>query len=154
MQVGGGLPPNASRCLRNLTKWNASPSTLRQKNNRGNGLGGCMTKECAQERAEQSTERRSSARVATVFRPVIIDTEHLSSFCLVRNLSPFGLMGKVYTTLLHGAAISVRFHPALSVEGSVAWSKDGDVGVMFDQPIDVDGVLSVSDGLRPRQSTA
>ena len=101
-----------------------------------------MTKECAQERAEQSTERRSSGRVATVFRPVLIDTEQLTSFCLVRNLSPFGLMGRVYTTLPHGTAISVRFHPALTAEGSVAWSKDGQLGIRFDQPIDVDGVLS------------
>lgn len=101
-----------------------------------------MDNKNGQERPEHRGERRSSSRVATVFRPVLIETGQLASFCLVRNLSPLGLMAKVYNHLPHGATISVRFNANLTVEGVVVWSSKGHAGVRFNQPIDVDNVLS------------
>jgi hypothetical protein len=54
-------------------------------------------------------ERRSEARGATVFRPVLIETEDFAGFCLVRNLSSRGLRGKVYTTFAPRQPITVQF---------------------------------------------
>ncbi len=87
-------------------------------------------------------ERRSEERGATVFRPVLIETEDFAGFCLVRNLSPRGLRGKVYTTFAPPQPITVQFTCAELVRGTLVWCKDGHVGVSFAQPIDVPRVLA------------
>ncbi len=92
--------------------------------------------------AEVSDERRSEARSATVFRPVLIETDQFAGFCLVRNLSALGLMGRVYTSFAEGMEIAVEFHPDKSVRGTIMWSRDGEIGVQFCEAIDVDQVLS------------
>ena len=87
-------------------------------------------------------DQRSEERTATVFRPVIIETDEFAGFCLVRNLSPNGMRGRVYTSFAEGLVISVRFSPEILVQGTLIWCKDEHVGVHFDEPIDVAHVLS------------
>jgi hypothetical protein len=86
-------------------------------------------------------ERRADGRAATVFRPVLIETEEFAGFCLVRNLSQNGLMGVVYTQFAAGLPVSVQFNQDLIVPSTVIWSEHGRVGVQFDAPIEVPAVL-------------
>jgi len=87
-------------------------------------------------------ERRADERTATVFRPVLIETEEFAGFCLVRNLSPDGMMGKVYTHFAKDTPVTIQFNPDLLVPGAVIWSEDGQVGVRFEEIIDVTTVLA------------
>lgn len=90
---------------------------------------------------ELPNERRAGNRAATVFRPVLIETDEFAGFCLVRNLSPNGLMGVVYTQFVEGLPVSIQFNQDLVVPSMVMWSQDGRVGVRFDEAIDVSTVL-------------
>ena len=87
-------------------------------------------------------ERRSEGRTATVFRPVLFETDQFAGFCLVRNLSPNGMRGRVYTSFVEGLTITVQFSPEQIVEGTVIWCENEHVGVRFDEPIDVAQVLA------------
>lgn len=91
---------------------------------------------------EPGGERRSEGRIATVFRPILIETEQFAGFCLLRNLSPNGMRGQVYTSFGEGLPIAVQFSPDQMVEGTVIWCKDEHVGVQFDEPVNVERVLS------------
>lgn len=86
--------------------------------------------------------RRSEDRAATMFRPILIEIGAFAGFCLVRNLSTRGLKGSVYADFAHGERVMVRFGCDLVIEGGVIWSGEGQIGVQFDQPIDVTAVLA------------
>lgn len=87
-------------------------------------------------------DRRTADRTATVFRPVLIETEGFAGFCLLRNLSPNGMKGKVYTRFAEDMPVTVRFGQDIAVTGTIVWSLDGQVGVRFDGVLDVPFVLS------------
>lgn len=91
---------------------------------------------------EPRGERRSEGRIATVFRPILIETEQFAGFCLLRNLSPSGMRGQVYTSCEEGLPIAVQFSPDQIVQGTLIWCKDEHVGVQFDEPVNVERVLS------------
>ena len=87
-------------------------------------------------------ERRADSRSATVFRPVLIEADGFAGFCLVRNLSPTGMRGRVYTSFAEGQPIRVEFSPDKIVQGTLVWCKDEHIGVHFDKQIDVERMLS------------
>jgi hypothetical protein len=87
-------------------------------------------------------DRRSAERTATVFRPVLIETDEFAGFCLVRNLSPSGLMGEVYTSFADEQPVSIHFGHVGEIAGTLKWCKDGRVGVEFGSAIRVDDVLT------------
>ncbi len=95
---------------------------------------------------EELRNRRSEDRAATMFRPILIEIEAFSGFCLVRNLSANGLKGRVYAHFASGQRVTVRFgcgaNDDRAIAGAVIWASDGQIGVQFDQPIDVASVLS------------
>jgi hypothetical protein len=86
-------------------------------------------------------ERRAAGRTATVFRPVLIETEEFAGFCLVRNLSMHGLMGDVYTSFADEQPVAIHFGHVGEIYGSLKWCREGRIGVQFDAPINVDDVL-------------
>lgn len=88
------------------------------------------------------SEPRCETRTATVFRPILIETDQFAGFCLLRNLSPNGMRGRVYTSFAERLAITVQFNPQEIVQGTLVWCKDEHIGVEFDKPIDVERVLS------------
>lgn len=92
--------------------------------------------------AEGPSNRRSEPRAATVFRPVLIETEDFACFCLVRNLSSRGMSGTVYTAFAPGTPLTVRFGSDMAVDGTLAWCKDDHIGVRFTQTINVDALLA------------
>lgn len=87
-------------------------------------------------------EKRGEGRTATIFRPVLITDDDFAGFCLVRNLSPSGLMGDVYTSFSIGASVAIQFAPRLHFSGHVRWCDAGRIGVHFDNEICVAEVLA------------
>lgn len=85
---------------------------------------------------------RIESRTATVFRPVLVETEGFAGFCLVRNISSNGLMGEVYTVFAADTAVTLQFEAYAAIEGQIRWCKDGRVGIEFLEPIDVASLLS------------
>src|SRR3954453_16220126 len=79
-------------------------------------------------------ERRGESRGATIFRPVIIETEEFSDFCLVCNLSPNGMRAKVYTMFAAEQPITVQFSASQFVHGRLAWCDGDHIGVQFELP--------------------
>lgn len=89
----------------------------------------------------QFEERRSDRRTTTVYRPVLIETDEIAGFCLLRNISAEGMMGRFHTKFAPDTAVSVQFNPCLSASGKVSWSGDGMIGIRFASPIDVPQIL-------------
>lgn len=87
-------------------------------------------------------DRRSASRTATVFRPVLIESDDFTGFCLVRNLSEWGMMGHAYTSFASNLSVTILFDPQISVSGTIQWCRDGRVGIRFDQAVDIDAILA------------
>lgn len=90
---------------------------------------------------EQEDRRKGGGRTTAVYRPVLLEADGFTGFCLLRNLSPSGMMGVAYADFAVGEAVSVQFMPGHVVTGKVVWSKDGKIGVQFDEEIDLVGSL-------------
>lgn len=89
----------------------------------------------------QIEDRRASERTKTIFRPAIITYGSFRGLCLVRNISPTGMMAKVYSPVAVGTSVIVEFDSNLSVTGTAAWSENEQIGVRFNESVDVAGVL-------------
>ncbi|QIG52955.1 PilZ domain-containing protein [Altererythrobacter sp. BO-6] len=88
-------------------------------------------------RFEREDEQRLRPRTVTVYKPVLVETAEVAAFCLLRDISPSGMMARTYVEYAEGSAIKVTFGCDLSVEGKVVWSRDARVGIEFDKSIDV-----------------
>ena len=89
-------------------------------------------------------ERRGEDRTkTTVYRPILFRTGDLAGFCLLRDLSPGGMMGVAYTTLASAQPITIEFHPEHRVPGMIAWSREERIGVRFDAEIDVAQTIAI-----------
>lgn len=86
-------------------------------------------------------DRRSESRTTAVYRPVLLETEDFTGFCLLRNLSSSGLMGIAYTDFAVDEPVNVQFLPGHVVPGKIVWSSNGKIGVEFDKEIDLFGSL-------------
>ena len=96
-------------------------------------------------------EQRSSERHLSLLRvgSLIVDTRR--ELCLIRNISAGGMMIRAYSTVAQGTPVSIELKQGEPVSGIVQWAKDGNVGVSFDEPINVVGLISApGNGPRPR----
>jgi len=87
-------------------------------------------------------ERRSDDRSKiSVYRSAMLRWEGYEALCLIRNISPGGLMGKLHTSLPLDQPVTVEIRSGNEIAGRIAWSADGMVGVQFEEKIDVLEVL-------------
>jgi hypothetical protein len=87
-------------------------------------------------------ERRSDDRSKiSVYRSAMLRWNGYEALCLIRNISPGGLMGKLHTSLPPDEPVTVEIRSGHQIAGRIAWSADGMVGVQFDEKIDVLEVL-------------
>ncbi|WP_082922583.1 PilZ domain-containing protein [Croceicoccus mobilis] len=86
-------------------------------------------------------DRRAFPRSRSIYRPAIIETQNFSSFCMVKDLSPQGLMAETSARIANGQAVRVGFSENEMIAGSVAWSTGMQIGVQFDQNIDISQIL-------------
>lgn len=92
-------------------------------------------------RSANENTRRAAARTTSIYRPVIIEVGDFAGFCLVRNLSPMGMLGTVYAEFAPNQPIAIDFSPEHHVEGAIIWSRNDQVGVQFSHEIDVLHIL-------------
>jgi hypothetical protein len=87
-------------------------------------------------------ERRIDDRSKiSVYRSAMLRWGGYEALCLIRNISPGGLMGKLHTSLPPGEPVTVEIRSGNAISGRIAWSADGMIGVQFDDRIDVLEVL-------------
>ncbi len=104
--------------------------------------------------APQPCDRRSQPRHITILRvgTIVIDGRH--ELCLIRNISAGGLMAHVYSPLKPEQRLEVELKTHQKVVGQVSWCSGSNVGIAFDEPVDVEDLLAsnseLQNGWRPR----
>lgn len=91
-------------------------------------------------------ERRQDSRTTAVYRPVLMETEDFTGFCLLKNLSARGMMGMAYAHFATDEKVNVHFMPGHIVSGRIVWSEGGKVGIEFDHEIDLADSLAGMSG--------
>ncbi len=95
--------------------------------------------------AECVSEQRHDQRQRTVYRPALIETEGFTGFCMIRNLSKQGMKADAYAELAIGQRVVVELSQVLRVDGEIIWSDGSNVGVKFDEEINIVSVLTGSE---------
>lgn len=96
-------------------------------------------------------ERRSSERYLSLLRVGALIVGGRRELCLIKNISAGGMLIRAYSDIEEGSVLSVELKQGEAVTGRALWTRGEQVGVEFDQPIDVISLISGStDGLRPR----
>jgi len=95
--------------------------------------------------------RRGDDRHMTLFRVGSLAIGERRELCLIKNISAGGMMIRAYDAIAEGTALSVELKCGQPIHGHVSWSSGTDLGVTFDDKIDVLGLLATSlEGPRPR----
>ena len=104
------------------------------------------------ERAPAPQDRRDGERHLTLFRVGTMLIDDRRELCLIKNISAGGAMLRLYSECVRvGQRLTVELKCGQPLTGCIAWVNDPNVGLVFDQPIDVIAMLSQSeDGPRPR----
>ncbi|GLR47827.1 hypothetical protein GCM10007925_15400 [Sphingomonas astaxanthinifaciens DSM 22298] len=104
------------------------------------------------DQAPQPEDRREGDRHLTLFRVGTMVVDGRRELCLIKNISAGGAMLRLYTGGLElGSELTVELKCGQPLSGKVAWVRDPNVGLAFEQPIDVIAMLTQSeDGPRPR----
>lgn len=96
-------------------------------------------------------DRREDERHLTLYRVGSITIGDRRELCLIKNISAGGMMIRAYCAIAEGTALSIELKSGHPVSGRATWTRDQNVGVTFDEPIDVIEILSSSsEGPRPR----
>lgn len=95
--------------------------------------------------------RRGDERHLTLFRVGSLMISERRELCLIKNISAGGMMIRAYATVTLGSLLSIELKCGHSIAGQVTWCRGSDVGVEFDQKVDVIDLLAAnSEGQRPR----
>jgi hypothetical protein len=103
--------------------------------------------------APTETDRRVSARHIRILKVGSLLLGDRRELCLVRNISAGGLMAHVYSQLRPTTHIVAELKPGQPMPGRVVWVRESNIGMAFDEKIDVEAILSsqsVEKGQQPR----
>lgn len=92
------------------------------------------------------TERRGDDRIPTTLTIIKLRTEAGEQLARLRNMSAGGLMAEVGQPLIVGEAVKVDVQSQV-VPATVVWTREGTVGLKFDQSLDLGELLA---GRKPR----
>ena len=96
-------------------------------------------------------ERRKKERYFSLLRVGAILVEGRRELCLIRNISSGGMMIRAFSQIAVATPLSIELKQGHPINGTVEWLKNDLIGVSFDAPIDVLGLLTApGDGPRPR----
>lgn len=104
------------------------------------------------ELAPSPDERRTGERHLTLFRVGTMVVDQRRELCLIKNISAGGAMLRLYTGgVAVGQELTVELKCGQPLHGRVAWLQEPNVGLTFDQPVDVVAMLTQNEeGPRPR----
>jgi len=104
---------------------------------------------------EPDFERRDGDRNIAVLRVGRLQTDTGDQLCVVRNISPGGLMFECLHPPEVGAEVMVEWRTDKQMPGIVRWSKEGAAGIQFPQSVDIERILKEERStllrVRPRQ---
>ena len=86
-------------------------------------------------------DRRDGLRHISVLRVGRVVWDAQDQLCVVRNLSPGGLMFDALHTPDIGQHVAVELRSDKQMTGFVRWVKDGSAGLEFDRPVNVEHML-------------
>jgi hypothetical protein len=116
--------------------------------------GGGQGRDSLYGKADAPGERRNDQRHMTILRVGKMISEEAQELCLIRNISSGGLKARVYTAKQVGQPVSVELKSNQEIAGTVQWVKESEVGVRFNERVDVAALLAsdpvVTRGMRPR----
>ena len=99
-------------------------------------------------------ERRRDPRHLTILRVGALISPAGRELCLIRNISAGGLMAHVYCRHEPGEEVAVELRGNQPIRGNVVWVEQSNIGIAFDEQIDVAEMLSsqalADSGWRPR----
>src|SRR5687768_594021 len=87
-------------------------------------------------------DRRGDTRLMTLFRLGAVIVEDRRELCLIKNISASGMLIRAYCPIPEGTTLSVELKRGETIRGSVAWVSDGNLGVAFEQPVDIIALLA------------
>lgn len=97
----------------------------------------------------EGTERRQRLRQTMVLRVGIIDDGRRTCVCLVRNISPGGVQVKLFGRLPPGSEVRLRVGDEDPLPGRVMWVRDQVAGIRFDEMLEPERMLRVTQKLAP-----
>lgn len=120
-----------------------------------------LSKECHDETtfsfsedAPRPPDRRGDPRHLTILRVGALVGPEGRELCLIRNISAGGLMAHVYSHHVEGSPVTVELKSNQQIAGSILWVSDSNVGIQFNEPIDVEEMLAdqaaLDNGWKPR----
>lgn len=120
-----------------------------------------LSKECHEETtfsfsadAPPPPDRRRDQRHLTILRVGALIAASGRELCLIRNISAGGLMAHVYSRHEKGDRIAVELKSDHQIPGTILWVDESNVGITFDETIDVEELLAnqgtLDNGWRPR----
>jgi hypothetical protein len=93
------------------------------------------------EPADPCVDRRHAERHRTVLRLAFLHTPRGREGCVVRNISSLGLGARVYRQIGVGVPVQAELCPGAMPGGRVVWACGWQIGIAFDEPVDVEHVL-------------
>jgi hypothetical protein len=103
--------------------------------------------------AAQQSDRRRNQRLITILRVGKMICAKRQELCLIRNISEGGLMAHVYSPHAVGDRVAIELKTHQTVPGTIRWVNGDNVGVTFDEKVDVAEILrnqEAEDGRKPR----
>lgn len=98
-------------------------------------------------------DRRQGQRLITILRVGKMICARNQELCLIRNISEGGLMAHVYSPHEAGDRVVIELKSDHCVAGTIRWVQDDNVGIVFDEKIDVTEILrnrGAEDGRKAR----
>lgn len=103
------------------------------------------------DRLPDPSDRRGDDRFLTLFRVGALLIDGRRELCLLKNISAGGMLIRAYCTIAQGTSLAVELKRGEMISGTVSWVSDGNLGIAFDQPVDIIALLTPGpDTLRPR----
>lgn len=90
---------------------------------------------------DDGADRRVGSRHISILRVGRIELDGQDQLCVVRNISPTGLMLECLRPPALGQHLLVELRSDKRLPGTVRWSREGQIGLQFDSPINVEQVL-------------
>lgn len=130
---------------------------IRRKHRRG----GCSVDEFAAEstlfslstQVPRPTEKRTEERLIAILPAAKLVSEDANYICRIKNISAGGLMAEVISPLEVGARVYIELNSEQRVPGQIVWTREGSLGIKFDQDVDLRELLAnraQRRGVRPR----
>jgi hypothetical protein len=108
-----------------------------------------LSKDCHEEtifslspEAPAPPDRRRELRHLTILRVGALIGPGGRELCLIRNISAGGLMAHVYSPHAEGDKVVVELRSNQHIPGTILWVEESNVGIGFDETIDVEGMLA------------